>query len=93
MINQSSQNFASTQGDGDESINISAMVSTLWRGKWIIALVTAIAVFLAGYYAYSVAVPLYRSTAVVILETQQDKVVDLQAVVGGFSGDATAVNT
>ena len=93
MMNQSSQNFAPSQADDDDSIDFGAMVGTLWRGKWIIALVTAIAVGLAAYYAYKVAIPLYRSTAVVILETQQDKVVDLQAVVGGFSGDATAVNT
>jgi succinoglycan biosynthesis transport protein ExoP len=48
---------------------------------------------LAIYYAYFVAVPMYRSTAVVILQTKQDNIVDLQSVAGGFSGDSTEVNT
>ncbi len=45
------------------------------------------------YYTYSAAVPMYRSTAVVILQTKQDNIVDLQSVAGGFSGDSTEVNT
>ncbi|MCX8227150.1 MAG: polysaccharide biosynthesis tyrosine autokinase, partial [Sulfitobacter sp.] len=36
---------------------------------------------------------MYRSTAVVILQTKQDNIVDLQSVAGGFSGDSTEVNT
>ena len=93
MMNQNPQKFAAQQDMDDDTIDISALLGTLWRGKWLIALITFVFVLIAGYYAFAVAVPTYRSTAVVILETKQDSIVDLQAVVGGFSGDSTEVNT
>lgn len=74
-------------------IDLGAVFGTLWRGKWLIAFVTIIAILLGGYYAYAVAVPQYRSTAVVILETNQDQIVDLQSVVGGLTGDTSEVNS
>jgi polysaccharide biosynthesis transport protein len=86
--------FASTLSeDDDDSIDLGALLGTLWRGKWIIGLVAAIAILLGGYYAYGVAVPMYRATSVVILQTKQDNIVDLQSVVGGLSGDSTEVNS
>ena len=93
MMNQSQQNFSHVNADKDDTIDVSALLATLWRGKWLIALVTLISMLLAGYYAYGVAVPKYQSTSVVILDTKEDSVVDLKAVVGGFSGDSTEVNT
>jgi succinoglycan biosynthesis transport protein ExoP len=36
---------------------------------------------------------LYRATAVVILETNQEQLLDLQSVVGGLSGDTSEVNS
>ena len=77
----------------EDTIDIGALIGTLWRGKWLIAIVTGIAMTLAIYYAYFVAIPMYRSTAVVILQTKQDSIVDLQSVAGGLSGDSTEVNT
>ena len=46
-----------------------------------------------GYYAYVVATPLYRATAVLILETDQNQIVDLQSVATGLSGDRTEINS
>ncbi|MFD2739599.1 GumC family protein [Sulfitobacter aestuarii] len=77
----------------DDSIDLAALAGTLWRGKWIIALATALALLIGGYYAFVVATPLYRATSVVILQTKQDNIVDLQSVVGGMSGDSTEVNS
>ena len=93
MMNQSQSNFSGPRDEDDDTIDLGALIGTLWRGKLIIAAVTLIFMLLAGYYAYGVAVPTYRSTAVVVLETKEDSIVDLQAVVGGFSGDSTEVNT
>ena len=93
MMNQSPQKFSAHPDAEDDTIDISALLGTLWRGKWIIALVTLIFLLIAGYYAFVAAVPTYRSTAVVVLDTKQDSIVDLEAVVGGFSGDSTEVNT
>ncbi|AYE88356.1 polysaccharide biosynthesis tyrosine autokinase [Sulfitobacter sp. D7] len=83
---------ASTSADEDV-IDLGTLFSTLWRGKWLIALGVLVAMLIGGYYAYIAATPLYRSTAVVILETNQDQIVDLQSVVGGLSGDTSEVNS
>jgi len=77
----------------EDVIDLGALVSVIWRGKWLIALLTAVAILIGGYYAYVLATPLYRSTAVVILETKQEQIVDLQSVVGGMSGDTSEVNS
>lgn len=77
----------------DDRIDLSAVFSTIWRGKWVIFALAALSTLAGGYYAYVVAVPLYRATSVLMLETQQDTVVDLQSVVGGMSGDDAEVNS
>lgn len=51
------------------------------------------AILLGGYYAFVAATPLYRSTAVVILETDQQSILSLDSVVGGLSGDSSEVNS
>ncbi|NVK12692.1 MAG: polysaccharide biosynthesis tyrosine autokinase [Rhodobacteraceae bacterium] len=77
----------------DDVIDLGALFATLWRGKWIMLLATAAAIFLGGIYAFVAAVPQYTSSAVVMLETKQESVVDLQSVVSGLSGDYTEVNS
>lgn len=77
----------------DEMVDLGAMLAALWRGKWAIMLATMVTVFLGGYYAYVAATPLYTSGVVVMLETQQENVVDLESVVGGLSGDSTEINS
>ncbi len=76
-----------------DSLDLRSLAGTLWRGKWLVILTSLLGLVLAGYYAFVVAVPHYRATAVVILETQQESVVDLQSVVGGISGDTSAINS
>ncbi|WP_299288209.1 polysaccharide biosynthesis tyrosine autokinase [uncultured Tateyamaria sp.] len=83
---------ARSQSDGDV-IDLGGLASTIWRGKWVICAATAIAILLGGYYAYVLATPIFRSTAVVILETNQEQIIDLQSVVGGLSGDTSEVNS
>ena len=73
----------------EDVIDLGALLATIWRGKWLIILFTVLSVMAGGYYAYIVATPLFRSTAVVILETNQEQIVDLQSVVGGLSGDTS----
>jgi succinoglycan biosynthesis transport protein ExoP len=81
------------RADRDDEIDLLALVATLWRGKWIIALITALSILLGGFYAYGVAVPLYTANSVVLLETKQNQIVDIESVVSGISGDASELNS
>jgi succinoglycan biosynthesis transport protein ExoP len=77
----------------DDEIDLLALVRTLWRGKWWIALVSAITVILGGLYAYRLAVPTYSATTQMALEIQQASVIDIESVLSGFDGDRNAMNT
>ncbi|SEW42080.1 capsular exopolysaccharide family [Cognatiyoonia koreensis] len=86
-------NATGSEKSDTEILDLGELLAALWRGKWTIAFVTIIAISIAAYYVFSLATPLYRATTVVILETNQDQIVDLQSVVGGISGDTTEVNS
>lgn len=77
----------------DEEIDLVSIVGALWRGKWWIILSALVALFIGGYYAYRVAVPMYASKAVVALESRQEQVVDIESVMTGLSGDQATINT
>ncbi|MFT6450530.1 MAG: capsular exopolysaccharide synthesis family protein [Halocynthiibacter sp.] len=76
-----------------EIIDLGATLGSLWRGKWLIAFVTFLAIAIGTYYAYFAVTPLYRATAVVILDTQKEQVVDLQAAMTSLSSDSSVVNS
>ena len=77
----------------DNVIGLGTLMATLWRGKWLILLVTCATMSLGAFYVFVVAVPLYKSSSVVMLETKQESIIDLQSVVGGLSGDSSEVNS
>ncbi len=77
----------------DDEIDLMALIRTVWLGKLWISLTAVIAIFIGGYYAYEVAVPLYPSKSIVALETKQEQVVDIESVLSGNSGGAKEVNT
>ncbi|MBT9386735.1 polysaccharide biosynthesis tyrosine autokinase [Pseudooceanicola sp. CBS1P-1] len=77
----------------DSSIDFSGTMSTLWRGKWIILGCIVACMLLGAYQAYFRATPLYESSSVVMLESRQEQVVDLESVIGGLSADASVINT
>ena len=76
-----------------DTVDLAALISAIWRGKWIIAFFAIVLTVAATYYAFAIATPQYRSTVVVIIEVKKESVLDLQSVAGGFSGDSTAVNS
>lgn len=84
---------AAAEAPENDVIDLGELLATLWRGKWTVFISTIATVLLGGFYAFVAAVPLYTSGAVVMLETQQQSVVDLQSVVSGLSGDVTEVNS
>ncbi|TDE38845.1 GumC family protein [Antarcticimicrobium sediminis] len=77
----------------DDEINILALLATLWRGKLWIVLAMVCSVALAGYQAFSAAVPIYTAEATVALENRQSSVSNLEDVVSGLSTDQGTINT
>lgn len=78
---------------GDSEIDLGAFLHTLWRGKLWIMFTAFIGLLIGGYYAFTVAVPIYTANSVVMLESRQESVVDLDSVVSGLSGDQATINT
>ena len=76
-----------------EIIDISSLLASLWRGKIMIMLASLVMIVLGGTYAYVIATPTYRSTAVVMLNNREEQVVDIASVVGGLGSDTSVVNT
>lgn len=92
--------YSETQGNDlqrqveeDSEIDLSHLVKTLWRGKWIILVCTVIAIFISGYYVFVRAVPVYTATASIALESREEQIVDIESVVTGLGGDQATVNT
>lgn len=79
--------------DREDETDIAALIALFWRGRWIIAAAMFVAVIIGAYYSFVVATPIYSSTAVVILETREESIVDLESVVSGLSGDTSTVNS
>lgn len=77
----------------DDLIDLGALLHTLWRGKLFLTLVTSVALFIGAWYAYGVATPTYVSSAVVMLNIREERVVDFESVMGGLSADTSVVNT
>ena len=56
-------------------------------------LCAAIALIFGIWYGYVKAVPVYTSNTVLVLETRQDQIVDIESVTSGLGGDQVAINT
>ncbi|MEM6306431.1 MAG: polysaccharide biosynthesis tyrosine autokinase, partial [Pseudomonadota bacterium] len=79
--------------DREDEIDLMALFHTLWRGKWIILLITLFAAALGIYQAFERATPMYTAAATVAFESREEQVVDLDSVVGGLGGDQATINT
>lgn len=73
--------------DGD-GLDLRAQLATLWRGRWIILVCTAVALVLA-LLAISQMRPSYRASATVLFEPQKANITDIRDVLAGpnFSPD------
>jgi len=79
-------------GRADE-LAIGALIQTLWRGKWWIAISTAIFILMGGWQVFVVATPRYSATAALVLESRRERVVDFDSVLPGLSSTRSIVNT
>ncbi|QPM92571.1 GumC family protein [Pseudooceanicola algae] len=80
-------------GGAADFIDLGRILQTLWRGKFAILAAMVIGAICAGYYAFAVATPLYRSTSVVMLNNREEQVVDIESVLGGLSPDRLVINS
>ena len=78
----------------DDEIDLGALLGTLWRGKWVIALITALAILAGGVYALRLATPIYPATAELALKGEQEQVMtDIESVLGGGGASSEKINT
>jgi len=80
------------EAEGSE-INLSELLRTLWLGKSWIALASGVFFVIGGYYAFVKATPIFTANSVVVLESRQEQMVNLESVVSGLSGDQATINT
>lgn len=85
--------LANAQLAADDDIDLSNILGTLWRGKLWIALAGFLTLIVGAWYAFAVAVPVYTTSASVVLETRKQNVMDIDSVVTGLSGDMATINT
>jgi capsular exopolysaccharide synthesis family protein len=77
--------------DDDDTIDLRALLATVWRRKWVLVLCTLIGGILA-YLATSQLEPRYRATATMIFNTSAPNVVDVGQAVTGPLGPTALVN-
>jgi len=77
----------------EDEIDLMALAGTLWRGKAILALCMALFILAGGYYAFRVATPYYTASSVVLLDSGQQTITDIQSIVSGMSQDSSAMNS
>ncbi|MCJ9429951.1 GumC family protein [Kordiimonas marina] len=76
----------------DDTLDIRALLLTLWRRRWVIA---STAIFLTVLSAIIVVqlTPRYTAEALLAIETRKNSVVDLEAVMSGLGTDQAAIKT
>ena len=92
-VNLSSKPTHQVLHQAPKAFEFANLFYALWMGRWFIASVTALATLIGGYYAFAVVTPLYRSSAVVILEPRVDQIAVYQSLSGSLTGDAPEMNS
>jgi succinoglycan biosynthesis transport protein ExoP len=74
-------------------LDLTEIIKTFWRGRFVIMLSVILACLVGGLYAYKIASPMYPAKAVVALEIKQRNVVNIESVVSSASGGSEEINT
>jgi len=77
---------AAPAGEGREEPDFVALVATVWRQKWVVALFGVTFGLLAMAVVYSLT-PRFQADAVVMLDNNEEQFIDLESVVSGISTD------
>ncbi|MCV3273953.1 polysaccharide biosynthesis tyrosine autokinase [Roseobacter sinensis] len=92
-MNTQNRAVLASNGSEDGAAQLAGFATTIWRGKWRVAAVALLAVLLSAIYAVGLATPVFKSDVVLVLETREEQVVDLEGVISGLSSDASVVQT
>ncbi|QQA41927.1 GumC family protein [Pelagovum pacificum] len=87
------QNTPTNPADGREIIDLGALLAMVWRGFAVILFFGAVGFGLALTYAKGLTTPLFAATAELVLETRDEKIVDIEQVLGRISTDEEAILT
>ena len=79
--------------DGDEDvIDIRALITTLWRRKWVVVNITVFFSVLTILILVQLT-PRYTAHGLMAIESRQSSYVDIEAVLSGMSTDVAAIKT
>jgi capsular exopolysaccharide synthesis family protein len=81
------------ESDDGSDIDITAMLRTLWRGKFWIVFCALLGLAAGLYQTRYHTSPLYLANATLALEVAQERLVNFESVTGGFGGDDAAITT
>lgn len=84
---------ASFHKDDEGLIDIGAMLQTVWRGRWLVGTCVLAVMFGGWIYAEKIETPVYRATAVVIMQGQTENLLDLESVIGSLGTDGVSLNS
>lgn len=83
----------SSSSNDEGVIDFQKIFGVLWRGKILIAFIASLFVLAGGYYAFFMTTPMFKSSAVVMLNNREEQVLGLESVIGGLTSDTSVVNT
>jgi capsular exopolysaccharide synthesis family protein len=75
------------------AFDIRPVLRLIRDGKWILLAGAVIGALVFGFQTFVLAVPQYRATTVVILDTRSGQLFEMAAVVTGLSGETAEINT
>ena len=79
---------------GDDQIDLIALGRVLWRGKLLVFVSAFALAVMAAVYVFFLATPMYDSTAVVSMNTQQSQVISsVDSVLSALGTDSSTINT
>lgn len=79
--------------DSVAGMDLTQVVRTVWRGKWIVLACMLCAITSCIAYIVYVATPIYTATSVVTLDNRNEQIVDFENVISGLAGDQASINT
>ena len=83
----------SSRQNDEEIIDLQALLSAIWRGKFWIMLAMIVGLFLGAIQAYVLATPMYRSTAVVMLNNREEQIIDRGGVISALGTNGAVLRT